>query len=192
MVIVKGIGAGTQSCGEVSCGWQPPSISLLSSSGKSPAALFSCTFLPAFFMSDFSPIDRCDPTLGVGGRKELSTQNFLLFNSERACWVCSVHKSNSWLWWFRLALIPTNRGGSVSARQCSDGVELISFINTYTHCGSRTQPSLGKRVVHMSQGFLAAAEAPWRPGAPFSPEIVLLDSQHYWANCPSANLHHDF
>lgn len=55
--------------------WEKPCSSLL----------LHLSFLPAFFMSDFSPIDRCDPTLGVGGRKELSTQNFLLFNSERAC-----------------------------------------------------------------------------------------------------------
>lgn len=36
--------------------------------------LLHLSSLPAFFFSDFSLIDRCDPTLGAGKRKELSTQ----------------------------------------------------------------------------------------------------------------------
>lgn len=158
--------------------------------------LLHLSSLPAFFFSDFSPIDRCDPTLGAGKRKELSTQNFPLFNSERACWVYLVPKSKFLFWWLHLTVTPstaTNRRGSASVRQFSDGIIWIfSFINIYPHHWSQTQPSLGKGVVHMSQGFLAAVEAPWRPEVPFSPEIVLLDSQYCWTKCPSANLHHNF
>lgn len=44
--------------------------------------LLHLSSLPAFFFSDFPPIDRCDPTLGAGRRKELSTQNSPRFNSE--------------------------------------------------------------------------------------------------------------
>lgn len=126
--------------------------------------LLHLSSLPAFFFSDFSPIDRCDPALGVGKRKELSTQNFPLFNSGTSCWIYLVPKSKFFFWWLHLPVTPstaTNGRDSASVRQLSDGIILIfSFINTCPHYWSWTQPSLGKGVVHMSQGFLAAVEAP--------------------------------
>lgn len=116
--------------------------------------------LPDFFFSDFPLIDRCDPTLGAGKRKELSAQNFPFFNSERAPWVDVVPKSKFFFPWLHLKVPPStakNGRDSASVRQFSDSITLIfSFINTCPHFWSQTQLSLGKGVVHMSQGFLAA------------------------------------
>lgn len=126
--------------------------------------LLHLSSLLAFFFSDFSLIDRCDPALGAGKRKEISTQNFPLFNSEGACWVYLVPKSKFLFWWLHPTVTPStaiNGRDSASVRQSSDGIILIfSFINTYPQHWSWTQPSLGKEIVHMSQGFLAAVEAP--------------------------------